>query len=402
MESELNPITRLTLSAYGMHIADQIALVLVPLVAAIIFNASPQTIGILVACQSMAHLLGSIPFGIMVDRVQSKTGTIIATLISLVGFAGAAVSINLMSLILFAIFITIAGFGIVLFVLVSLSIIPKISTTGQLSNANAKLGISRAVSSFAVPLSIGILITHETAGTAFMIATLFALAAFIVAIRLPVFSMPISTRENILRSIAQGGKFVINNNLLLPISVCAIFWNLAFAALLVVMVPMIIDIYLAEPAIFGIALSFFGLASILGSWVVGRFSGAISPNIFLLFGPGCSVLAAFILTIAPSGSSIYLIYASFFLLGFGPSMWLITQNSVRQLVTPETMLGSVNAVIQTAIYGIRPLGALIGGTLTAMTSPQLAMIFVAIAFTLSFAASLFSRLRRISSFGELV
>ena len=55
----MSVIHRLAGAAYGTHLGDQIALVSVPLVAALAFNASAELIGLLVACQSMAHLLGS-------------------------------------------------------------------------------------------------------------------------------------------------------------------------------------------------------------------------------------------------------------------------------------------------------------------------------------------------------
>ena len=79
-------------------------------------------------------------------------------------------------------------------------------------------------------------------------------------------------------------------------------------------------------------------------------------------------------------------------------MWLVTQNSVRQLVTPTALLGRVNAVVQTAIYGIRPLGALIGGLVVGATSPCIGLAVVVLCFGLSFAVALFSRLRSFRSY----
>ena len=152
---------------------------------------------------------------------------------------------------------------------------------------------------------------------------------------------------------------------------------------------------------FGIGLSAFGLASILGTWVMGRFSGWIAPNLILLFGPGSSVLAALGMAMIPCGSSPVFFYACAFLLGFGPSLWLVTQNSVRQLVTPSERLGRVNAVIQTAIYGIRPLGALIGGVVAGSFGPQTGLLFVVLAYVASFLAALFSDLRGVRSYSEL-
>jgi hypothetical protein len=55
---------------------------------------------------------------------------------------------------------------------------------------------------------------------------------------------------------------------------------------------------------------------------------------------------------------------SFFLLGVGPILWVISTTTLRQSVTPPRLLGRVSA-INIMSYGARPigagLGALIGG-----------------------------------------
>nr|WP_299154296.1 MFS transporter [uncultured Tateyamaria sp.] len=179
------------------------------------------------------------------------------------------------------------------------------------------------------------------------------------------------------------------------------FWNFAFAALIVVLVPVIRDIYAMDPGAFGISLSAFGLGSILGTWTMKRFSDHIRPNVILLFGPGSSVIAVLGMAMILTGSAPVFLYACTFVLGFGHSMWLVTQDSVRQLVTPSERLGRVNAVIQTAIYGIRPVGALAGGLLAGSLGPQAGIFFVVLGYTASFFAALFRGLRGVRSYREL-
>ncbi len=397
----MRAIRNLTFAAYGMHLADQIALVAVPLVAALVFGASAQVIGLLVACQSMAHLLGSLPFGLIIDRAQARTVAIASTVISLAGFGGAALSILGGSLVGFGAFVVVGGFGIVVFVLVSLSILPRLAQPSDLARANARLDLARALCSFAVPLAIGLIITTRTANWVFVVAAAGGLLALAAAIGLPRFPVSPPRADGIVSLIREGGRFVLRHQLLLPIALCAVLWNLAFAALLAIMVPLAVDIYLAEPGVFGIALSAFGLAATLGAFTVGRLSAVLPTSFFLLFGPGSSVAAILLLFAVAPGGSVLPVYAAFFILGFGPSMWLTTQNSVRQLVTPAAMLGRVNAVIQTAIYGIRPVGALIGGFIAGTASPDAALVFVAAAYAGSFAVPLFSRLRTVRRFTDL-
>ncbi|MDJ0685525.1 MAG: MFS transporter [Alphaproteobacteria bacterium] len=397
----MHVLSRLKFSAYGMHFADQIALVSVPLIAKLVFGASAETIGILVACQSMAHLLGSLPFGVVVDNAQSRTVAIASTIISVLGFAGAAVCIYVGSLFWFGVSVTFGGFGIVLFVLVSLSILPKIEAGDRLAKANAQIEIPRALMSFLVPLGVGVVISAATAQWVFAAATVGGLAALLVATGLPCFSMATGTKEKTVKQVFKAGVYVARQKFLLPIALCAIFWNVAFFALLVAMAPLIVDVYQADPGVFGFAMAAFGFGSVAGSWAAGRFSTQIPPNVILLFGPGSSVVALIALTLTPPDGPIGVVYGAFLLLGFGPGAWLVSQNSIRQMVTPSAMLGSVNAVIQTAIYGVRPLGAMLGGALVEATSPEASLVFVAIAYAGSFAAALFSPLRALRRYSDL-
>lgn len=397
----MSVLHRLTGAAYGTHFADQIALVSVPLVAALAFGATPEVIGILVACQSMAHLLGSIPFGILVDQQQLRSLAIASALTSFAGFATAALSILLGTVIWFGVGITIAGFGVVLFGLTALSILPRTVAAPALAQANAAIEIPRALCSFAVPLAIGLLIGTAPGWMIFACACIGSLFALSLSLTLPTFEVRPKQQASAFSRVLEGGQYVISHRLLLPISLCAIFWNLAFAALLVVLVPVIREVYQFAPGTFGFALSAFGSAAVVGSWLAGRLAQRIAPSVILLFGPGSSVVAAGGLLLIGGDTYEMWLYACFFLLGFGPAMWLVVQNSVRQLVTPPAMLGRVNAVIQTAIYGIRPLGALVGGGVAGSLGPRTGLLLVFGAYVLSFMVAFFSGLRLVRSYGSL-
>ena len=394
-------INRLAGTAFGIHFADQIALVLVPLTASLVFDASAEIIGILVACQSLAHLFGSLPFGILVDRSQLRTLVLAATVISMIGFLGAAAGIFFGTIFGFGAAVTFGGFGVVLFTLSVLSIVPLIVGPKDLAGANATIEIPRTLVSFGVPLVVGIFITEGLVSWIFMAGATAAALAFFIARRLPDFEKTVPSRGGMLRRLKEGGRYVLKNSFLRAISLCAIFWNLAFTALLVVMVPLLTDFYFMDPGTFGVALAAFGLATICGTWTARQFGRRIAPNVLLVFGPGISVVAILILYFIPQGGSVFTVCFAFFLLGYGPSMWLIAQNTVRQLVTPGPMLGRVNAVIQTAIYGMRPLGALLGGVVVSMTSPRIGLFVIITSFLLSFLAAAFSQLASIKQYSEL-
>jgi hypothetical protein len=83
--------------------------------------------------------------------------------------------------------------------------------------------------------------------------------------------------------------------------------------------------------------------------------------------------------------------------------WLVLQTSVRQIVTPTHLLGRVGAVITTAIYGVRPLGALAAGGVASLSGLDAAMALAAALFIVSLAVIAVSpaaRLQRMPAAAE--
>jgi hypothetical protein len=84
-----------------------------------------------------------------------------------------------------------------------------------------------------------------------------------------------------------------------------------------------------------------------------------------------------VLTIwVPSGALAGL---SFFLMGVGPILWVISTTTLRQLVTPPSLLGRVSAINATA-YGARPLGAAIGAFIGGLYGAETCLVVAAIGF----------------------
>ncbi|MBM1557051.1 MFS transporter [Sulfitobacter mediterraneus] len=395
-------VTTLTRAAAAMHFADQMALVAVPILAALVFDATAQTIGLLVACQSLAHLLGSLPFGLLVDRHDLRRLALVSVGISVVGAAGAAAGVAFETLLLFGASITLAGFGVVLFGLSALSILPRAEPVSALAAANARIELPRAFNAFLVPLAVGVIATGDSALWLFPLAVLVLVWGMRQLRSLPFFEAGNRTEQmSLIRQLRDGVHFVTGHSLLFSVALCAIFWNFAFAALLVAMVPAVQTLFQAPAGAFGIAMGFFGLGGFLGTWTIRRIGAWVRPNIVLLFGPGSSALAMIVVYTAAQAQVIVPLYIGFFFVGFGPAMWLIAQNSLRQVVAPPQMLGRINAVIQTAIYGVRPIGALVAGGVVGALGPLVGLALALAAFVLSFAACLFSGLRRVTSFAAL-
>src|SRR5205807_2486380 len=70
---------------------------------------------------------------------------------------------------------------------------------------------------------------------------------------------------------------------------------------------------------------------------------------------------------------------SFFLIGAGPVLWVISTTTLRQTVTPRDMLGRVSAIGIVA-QGARPIGAAIGALVGGAYGPQVCLVVAALGF----------------------
>jgi len=393
----MKPFTALLGAAAGTHAADQLALATLPLTATLVLGAGPDILGLLVAAQSVAWLLVSLPAGAWIDRLPRRPLLIAALALGLLASIVAVVAAAAQAASLLGVAAFVGASGTVVYVLTSVSLLPSLVAPTDLPRANARLELVRAIVSLGAPFAAGLLAQHLSPTWGYALAAIGAALALACVHALPRVPAPATgaARPTFLAAVRTGARFVVDNDLLRGISLCAIFWNFAFFALLAIWAPLALGPLGLDPAYMGLAQSAYGAGLILGALVAPISSRRLPPFATLIFGPAVSVLAAALFLAAPSGRGFGLASTGFFLVGFGPMLWLICQTTVRQLVTPLPLMGRVNATVQTAIYGIRPLGALAGGLVAAHAGLQSALFLVAAAFALSTIAIVLSPLARL-------
>ena len=393
----MKPFTALLGAAAGTHAADQMALATLPLTATLVLGAGPDLLGLLVAAQSAAWLLVSLPAGTWIDRMPRRRMLIVALALGLTASIVAVAAAATGYVVLLGLAAIAGASGTVVYVLTSVSLLPSLVGPGDLPRSNARLELARAVVSLAAPFVAGLLAQHLSPTWGYALAALGAALALVCVLALPEGTAPTTgaERPTLASAIRVGMVFVVRNELLRGISLCAIFWNFAFFALLAIWAPLALGPLGLDPAHMGLAQSTYGAGLILGALAAPLCARRLPPFVTLIFGPAVSVVAASLFLAAPSGNGFALAAAGYFLVGFGPMLWLICQTTVRQLVTPSALMGRVNATVQTAIYGVRPLGALAGGLVAAHAGMQAALLLIAGAFALSTLVIVLSPLARL-------
>ena len=393
----MKPFTALLGAAAGTHAADQMALATLPLTATLVLGAGPDLLGLLVAAQSAAWLLVSLPAGTWIDRLPRRRMLIVALALGLTASIVAVAAAATGYVVLLGLAAIAGASGTVVYVLTSVSLLPSLVAPGDLPRSNARLELARAVVSLAAPFVAGLLAQHLSPTWGYALAALGAALALVCVLALPEGTAPTTKgdRPTLASAIRLGTAFVVRNELLRGISLCAIFWNFAFFALLAIWAPLALGPLGLDPAHMGLAQSTYGAGLILGALVAPATARRLPPFVTLIFGPAVSIVAALMFLAAPSGNGLVLAAGGYFLVGFGPMLWLICQTTVRQLVTPSPLMGRVNATVQTAIYGVRPLGALAGGLVAAHAGMHAALLLIAGAFALSTLVIILSPLARL-------
>lgn len=393
----MKPFTALLGAAAGTHAADQMALATLPLTATLVLGAGPDLLGLLVAAQSAAWLLVSLPAGAWIDRMPRRRMLIVALALGLTASLVAVAAAATAQALLLGLAAIAGASGTVVYVLTSVSLLPSLVASGDLPRSNARLELARAIVSLAAPFVAGLLAQHLSPTWGYALAALGAALALFCVLALPAGTAPTTgvARPTLASAIRLGAAFVVRNELLRGISLCAIFWNFAFFALLAIWAPLALGPLGLDPAHMGLAQSTYGAGLILGALAAPFCARRLPPLVTLIFGPAVSVVAAFLFLAAPAGNGFGLAAAGYFLVGFGPMLWLICQTTVRQLVTPSALMGRVNATVQTAIYGVRPLGALAGGLVAAQAGMHAALLLIAVAFALSTLVIVLSPLARL-------
>ena len=99
----------------------------------------------------------------------------------------------------------------------------------------------------------------------------------------------------------------------------------------------------------------------------------------IIIGPLAGLAAASVMVVTIWIPSAVLAGLSFFLMGAGPILWVISTTTLRQLVTPPALLGRVSA-INAAAYGARPLGAAVGAVIGGIYGAETCLVVAAIGF----------------------
>ncbi|MEZ4870494.1 MAG: MFS transporter [Caldilineaceae bacterium] len=353
-----------TISAIG----SKVTFLALPLTAVLVLAATPAQMGYLTAVGSLPGLLFSLLAGLWVDRQRRRRLLVLADLgrgllllsIPLAVWFG-ALQITLLYAILFLI-----GTLDLLFGAAYHAYLPSLVARPQLVDANSKLEISRSAAEITGPTLGGWLIQLFSAPFALLAdATSFFLSALcLAAIRQPeAESTPADKDEPLLRQVGAGLRLLRQDRTLRAITVTtatATFFNAALEAVYLLYMTRQLGL---SAGVIGIIFGAGSVGFLVGSLLPNRLAGRFGLGPMLIAGLALFSLSDFVLPLAtgPQALVVALLIGAQICFGLGLTLYNVGQVSLRQSVTPDHLLGRMNATLNFAVAGLLPLGALLGG-----------------------------------------
>ena len=353
-----------TVSLFG----DQITMLAVPLLAVLAIGAGPAEMGYLTAASLLPNLFFSLPAGAWLDRYPRRRQVMIITDLGRAGLLLAvpvlwwADALNLPLLCLVAFLI---GTLSVFFEVAHNSLFAALVRRADYLDANSLINGSRAMSYVAGPSIGGVLVQVLTAPVTLVtgVLTYLTSAAFLTRIRVTELPVQGGPGLGMAASVRYVARSAVLRALLLGTTTLNLF-NYMFAALFVLYVTTELGV---SPGVLGLIIGAGAFGGLLGAAVTGPVSRriGIGPAVIL----GLVVFPAPLILVPLAGGPrplvLALLFAAEFVSALGVMVLDITAGSVQIAATPKTMLATVSGFKRTVNYGIRPVGALIGGILGA-------------------------------------
>lgn len=374
---------RLAWSNLAAQSGEQIALSAAPMVAVLALGAGAGETGLLQTVLTLPFLLFAIPAGLLADRVER------ARLMAWAEALRASAMAALLTLILFdaltwpllAVLGFVAVCGTVAFSVAAPSLVPALVRNGALATANARIELARTAAYAAGPALGGALVGWTGAAAAFGCAALLSALAALTLARIDEPKRPPAPRRHPLHDIREGASFVFRHELLRPVFATQFVFNVAFFLILAIFVPHAVrNLGLSATAI-GTVLAMFGVGMVAGALLAPHFMRRLAFGTVIAIGPVAGFFAAVLMALTIWVPTPVLAGLSFFILGAGPILWVISTTTLRQVVSPAHLLGRVSA-INIMAYGARPLGAGLGALLGGLYGIETCLVAAVAGFLL--------------------
>lgn len=348
-------------------LGDGIAKIAAPLLA-VQLTTDPVLISGVAALSMLPWLLFAIPAGILIDRVDRRVALAAANSVRAILALGLLVLVATSSLTIvwLCVLIFLYGVGETIYDGSVRAVVPSIVAKPLLPRANSRIEAGELiVQNFlsgpftSLLFAVSVLIPLGTNVAAFAVAAGLALALPRAASGRQ-YAASGSSTQPWYRQFADGYRFIWGNRMLVTLWFLSSFVGLCFTAATATWVLFVVDHLGLDEALFGVFMLTGAAGGLLGS--------ALAQPLKERLGAGramglATIVASLSLVLPGLVPQLWAAAVSGFVSAMALLVWNILVMSLRQSIIPGRLLGRVHGSWRTLLWGIMPLGAVLGGLL---------------------------------------
>lgn len=352
------------------QLGDRVSELALPLTAVAVVGATATQVGLLTAAIWLPNLL-ALAMGSWVDRQQRRRRVLVgANLIQAVVVLSVPLAHVLGLLALPQLFVValLLGAGATLYQAAWQPFFVTLVRRDQYIEANSLLSTTRSVSFVAGPAVGGALVQALTAPVALVVDGLSFLVSAALLRRVRVVEPPrpaASAAGSLAQRVREGLRIVLHHPYLAPALRCVSWVNgFTFMVSAVVLVFASRTLGLSAGTI-GLTLGIGALGGVAGALAAAAVARRVGTGPTIAVGAALFTLPLAALALAGTGGlpPAVVLGAVEAVSGFGVMLFDVNLNAVQAVVTPDAVRGRVVGAFTTINYGIRPVGAVLGGVL---------------------------------------
>jgi len=382
----------------------QITLVALPLIAALTLSASPLQMGLLTAAMTAPSLLLGLFVGVWVDRLRRRPLLIVADVARAVALLVVPVAwwLDVLSIgVLYATVFVVGSFTVV-FDIAYVSLLPALVRRDQLVDGNSKLEMSVSTAQVGGPAIGGGLVAIMTPPLVLITnAVSYLLSAFFIwRIRdQEPRGRTLAVRGTMRADISEGLRTLAGDSVLRALAASSATVTLfGYAFLAVYVLYMTGDLGLGAGAV-GLVFGAGGVGALIGATLAAPLSkrfGTGRTIVLARLGFGLGGLLVPLALSVPE-LALPLVIAAEFLQWLALVAGDVNARSLRQALTPDRLLGRVNASFRFVVAGMIPVGSLLGGLLGELVGIRATLLIGVGGMLVAFVWLLFSPVWRMAS-----
>jgi predicted MFS family arabinose efflux permease len=345
---------------------DQFSLIALPLVGVLVLHATPAEMGYLTTAALLPNLLFSLHAGAWVDRRGRRRQTMIAAdfaraaLLATIPVAYAFDALTFAQLYAVGFLI---GAASVLFNVSSSTLFISLVPRERFGEANALENGSRAASFVGGPSLGGVLVQLISAPAALVADAVSFLGSALTLMRIKPVEPEVEPVER--GHLTAGLRYVWGSPIVRPglfATTTINFFNFIFFALFALYAIRYLHV---QPGVLGVVLGAGAVGGVIGAFLTGRIVRTIGVGPACILG--CVLFPTPLVLVPLAGGPRWLVLGCLFLAefgsGFGVMLLDISYGSISAALVPPRLRARVSGSFNVVIYGVRPVGAFIGGVL---------------------------------------